>query len=106
MLRAKVALNLLSLAKLLPKFWSGDWKHLNLACETLHAIFPDKTFRSGDDVYEYEAKNFWSNHEILEPACVFRPTSPEDVATAVLASSLTSSQFAVRGGGHMGIKVT
>lgn len=106
MLRTAVVLNLLSLRSLLPKLILGDLGYKNLGCAALEAIFPNKTFQPGDSVYDYEAKNFWSKTEILNPACVFRPTSSEDVATALLVNQITWTQFAVRGGGHMGIKVS
>lgn len=76
----------------------------NLGCAALEAILADKTFQPGQEVYNYEASQFWSNTEILNPACIFRPSSANDVAAAVLAARLTSSKFAVRGGGHMAIK--
>ncbi|KAI9151611.1 hypothetical protein HJFPF1_08818 [Paramyrothecium foliicola] len=73
-------------------------------CSALRLTNSAKTFVPGNAVYEYEVKNFWSNHQILSPACVFRPTSAEDVAAALLINEVTGTKFAVRGGGHMGIK--
>ena len=61
----------------------------------------------GTDVYSYEnsPREFWSNTEILSPLCVFRPTSAEQIGDAVKILRKANIKFAVRGGGHMGIKV-
>ena len=74
-------------------------------CAALEIKFPGKTFYPGDDVYEYETSQFWSNTELMSPACVFRPESASDISASIEISTSTSTDFAVRGGGHMGIKV-
>lgn len=74
-------------------------------CAALTKVLPSKVFYEGSAVYKYENSQFWSNNEILDPLCVFRPTSAADVATAVKALKSSSGSFAVRGGGHMGIAV-
>lgn len=73
-------------------------------CDTLSENVPNTIFYRGDDVYEYEAAQFWSLNEIMDPECVFRPTSADEVAQAVQIMQDTETQFAVRGGGHMAIK--
>ncbi|KAF7534296.1 hypothetical protein G7054_g6373 [Neopestalotiopsis clavispora] len=73
-------------------------------CAALEIKFPGKTFYPGDDVYEYETSQFWSNTELMSPACVFRPESASDISASIEISTSTSTDFAVRGGGHMGIK--
>lgn len=77
----------------------------NNGCDALLASLPDRLYFPGSSVYDYEVNNFWSNTEILAPACVFRPESANDVASAVVHLTQNHSEFAVRGGGHMGIKV-
>jgi len=74
-------------------------------CDALSENVPNTIFYRGDDVYEYESKKFWSNNEIMDPECVFRPSSADEVAQAVQIMQDTNTQFAVRGGGHMAIKV-
>jgi hypothetical protein len=74
-------------------------------CDALSKNVPNTIFYRGDDVYEYESKQFWSNNEIMDPECVFRPSSADEVAQAVQIMQDTQTQFAVRGGGHMAIKV-
>jgi hypothetical protein len=73
-------------------------------CASLEKVLGSKTFFPGDPVYEFEKINFWSNTQILSPACVFRPSSAQDVSLAVSTMKKANTQFAVRGGGHMGIK--
>ncbi|KAJ1323683.1 prosolanapyrone-II oxidase [Microdochium nivale] len=73
-------------------------------CQSLQEAFPGMTFLPGHEVYDYEKTNFWSNHQILSPKCIFRPQSALDVAEAVVALKEDCTPFAVRGGGHMGIK--
>lgn len=74
-------------------------------CNTLSDNVPNTIFFRGDDVYEYENTRFWSNNEIMDPECVFRPSSADEVAQAVQIMQDTNTQFAVRGGGHMAIRV-
>lgn len=76
-----------------------------VGCAALEIKFPGKTFYPGDEVYEYETQAFWSNTELLNPTCVFRPESASDVSESIFISKKTETEFAVRGGGHMGIKV-
>lgn len=74
-------------------------------CNVLSDNVPNTIFFRGDDVYEYENTRFWSNNEIMDPECVFRPSSADEVAQAVQIMQDTNTQFAVRGGGHMAIRV-
>lgn len=83
-----------------PRFFGAS-----LGCSTLELIHGSKTFYPGDSTYEYENQQFWSNTQILSPKCIFRPTSADEVAAAILTSRLTQSKFAVRGGAHMAIEV-
>ncbi|KAH6660933.1 FAD binding domain-containing protein [Truncatella angustata] len=75
-----------------------------VGCAALEIKFPGKTFYPGDEVYEYETQAFWSNTELMTPACVFRPESASDISEGIFISKNTETDFAVRGGGHMGIK--
>ena len=80
----------------------------NVACQALTKQYnANHVFYEGTDVYNYENshREFWSNTEILSPSCVFRPTSTDQIAGAVKILTKTNMKFAVRSGGHMGIKV-
>lgn len=74
-------------------------------CKVLNQRFPTKVFYPSSDVYEYENAEFWSNTQLLDPACIFRPSSAKDVSDGIRILEATSGKFAIRGGGHMGIKV-
>lgn len=76
------------------------------ACSVLAAVAKNKIFAPETDVYEYEKTQFWSNTQLLDPGCVFRPQSAEDVAAGIKALADNNASFAVRGGGHMGIPVS
>lgn len=97
---------------------------ISAGCKTLAQVSPDITFQPGSAVYEYEKRNFWSNTrkaskvshtcmkvgklighgvEILNPGCIFVPTSAHQVSTAMSAVKSVNGSFAVRGGGHTAI---
>ncbi|KFY05073.1 hypothetical protein O988_00289 [Pseudogymnoascus sp. VKM F-3808] len=73
-------------------------------CSVLTESFPTKVFYPATDVYKYENAEFWSNTELLDPACIFRPSSAQDVSDGIKIIDETAEKFAIRGGGHMGIK--
>jgi len=74
-------------------------------CEALAQVLPGKVFYPRSNVYQYENAEFWSNTELMSPDCVFRPVSAGDVSTGVKTLRSVNGKFAIRGGGHMGIKV-
>ncbi|EYE96924.1 FAD-binding oxidoreductase [Aspergillus ruber CBS 135680] len=76
----------------------------NSGCQTLKDSLPGSVYAPNTNIYKYESQEFWSNTEILSPGCVFRPKSGEQLAKGVKGLVDARAQFAVRGGGHMGIK--
>lgn len=74
-------------------------------CKALQKPLGDAVFLPNTAVYDYESQNFWSNTEILSPGCVFRPQSSGELAKGLEALVDANAEFAVRGGGHMGIRV-
>jgi hypothetical protein len=78
----------------------------SMGCDVLHMIFPSKLFYEGENVYNYEVAQFWSNTQLMSPKCIFRPTSALDISVAFFSTLATQSKYAVRGGGHMGIRVS
>ncbi|EPS32646.1 hypothetical protein PDE_07606 [Penicillium oxalicum 114-2] len=64
----------------------------------------DSVFATGSSVYNWETKEFWSNTELMAPGCVFRPKNSRQLGQAVKALVQADAKFAVRGGGHMGIR--
>lgn len=83
---------------------SATYGSISQGCSELAWLLPSKVFFPGDTVYDYEVGNFWSNTEILKPACIARPTSPEDVSIVVQTSRSSEAEFAVRAGGHMPVR--
>ncbi|KAJ5106858.1 hypothetical protein N7456_003533 [Penicillium angulare] len=73
-------------------------------CQALEKPLAESVFLPNTAVYDYEAQNFWSNTEILTPGCVFRPQSSDELAEGVKTLVNADAEFAVRGGGHMGIR--
>ena len=53
-----------------------------------------------DPEYESIEQSYWSNTAKLGPACIVRPTTPEQVSAAVKALVAANEKFAVRSGGH------
>ncbi|KAF5985021.1 hypothetical protein FBULB1_3097 [Fusarium bulbicola] len=77
---------------------------IEFGCDALKHAFPDNTFYPKDAIYDYESQKFWSNNEVLDPACVFRPTSAKHVAKALKLMGTGHTSFGLRGGGHMAIE--
>ncbi|KAJ5754915.1 hypothetical protein N7533_004458 [Penicillium manginii] len=94
----------LSLAGGLATVAANSTPSVSAGCRALTKPLGDSVFSRNTEVYKYEAKNFWSNTEILSPGCVFRPQSTEQLAEGLEALVQANGEFAVRGGGHMGIK--
>ncbi|KAJ5757808.1 uncharacterized protein N7511_006502 [Penicillium nucicola] len=76
----------------------------SVGCQALKKSLGNALFFKSTPVYNYEAANFWSNTEIMAPGCVFRPQSSQQLAEGIKALSGANAEFAVRGGGHMGIR--
>ncbi|KAJ5312872.1 hypothetical protein N7508_003702 [Penicillium antarcticum] len=78
--------------------------NVSAGCQALRAPLGDALFFKNSAVYKYEATNFWSNTEIMAPGCVFRPQSSQQLAEGIGALAGAHAEFAVRGGGHMGVR--
>ncbi|KAJ5370972.1 uncharacterized protein N7496_007064 [Penicillium cataractarum] len=76
----------------------------SVGCNALKGPVANSLFFTGSTVYQYETKNFWSNTELMAPGCVFRPQSSSQLAKGLTALVDAEAKFAVRGGGHMGIR--
>jgi FAD/FMN-containing dehydrogenase len=56
---------------------------------------------SGTTSYDNFTAAYWAAQQaIVDPSCVFKPSTTRDVSIAVLLSRLTQCPFAVKGGGH------
>ncbi|KAL6400089.1 FAD binding domain-containing protein [Ilyonectria robusta] len=58
-------------------------------------LFPNST------AYETQRINVWDKRSNLNPACIYMPSSANDVAKAVEIFHTCNAPFAVKGGGHM-----
>jgi hypothetical protein len=81
-------------------------KRVSKGCNALKGPVGDSLFFIDSLVYQYETNNFWSNTELMSPGCVFRPQSSSQLAKGLVALVDAEAKFAVRGGGHMGIRVS
>lgn len=90
--------------RVLPLAGLAGASNLTKGCNVLNGAL-DEVYLPSTTVYEYEAQNFWSNTEIMAPGCVFRPQSSAQLARGIEKLVAAQAEFAVRGGGHMGIRV-
>lgn len=81
-------------------------KPVSSGCNALKGPVGNSLFFIDSLVYQYETNNFWSNTEVMSPGCVFRPQSSSQLAEGLTALVDAEAKFAVRGGGHMGIRVS
>ncbi|KAF9891613.1 hypothetical protein FE257_003624 [Aspergillus nanangensis] len=84
----------------------ADASSVSPGCTALqaHQHLGDSVFPRNSTVYQYESQEFWSNTEIMSPGCVFRPQSSRQLAAGLRSLVHANAPFAVRGGGHMGIR--
>ncbi|KAL4891821.1 hypothetical protein BDV59DRAFT_208805 [Aspergillus ambiguus] len=99
-----------ALSTLLPVVGMISGSHLAEAtpgsngCTALSGRLSDAVFFRNSSIYEYESQEFWSNTELMSPGCVFRPQSSHQLAKGLESLVDANAKFAVRGGGHMGIR--
>ncbi|KAI4713811.1 hypothetical protein J4E89_001259 [Alternaria sp. Ai002NY15] len=74
----------------------------SLACAALRFSFGNGTVLSeGSAGYDSFTGDYWAAQQaVVNPFCVFKPSSVSQVSTVVLLSRLTQCPFAVKGGGH------
>lgn len=82
-----------------------------LQCSTLQLLLGNKVSFPGQSTYNASLQSYWSQQvQQVSPACIARPESSKDVATAVRALTTVAyttslfggrqCRFAIRGGGH------
>lgn len=74
-------------------------------CDILSSLFNNQLYEPGSEIYDAESMHYWNARGTLLPRCFFVPTDASEVAQAVVTLGLCKSQFAVRGGGHMPVRV-
>lgn len=97
---------LLSLAGMVSASLVAPTTPVSNGCKALDSCLGDAVFFRNSSVYQYESQEFWSNTELMSPGCVFRPTSSRELARGIKSLVDAEAKFAVRGGGHMGIRVS
>ena len=76
------------------------------ACAQLAAVYGDLVLYSNATNYSTENVDFWDVRSAdLKPKCVFLPNDADQVAGGVSILAGCGSQFAIRGGGHMNVRV-
>ncbi|KAJ8113339.1 hypothetical protein OPT61_g4507 [Boeremia exigua] len=72
------------------------------ACKSLDLVFGNSQVEHRTEAaFESFIGNYWSAQQRqITPQCVFKPTKPLDVSTAILISRLTQCPFAAKSGGH------
>ena len=73
------------------------------ACSKLAVSYSNLIVYPWSANYTSQVTNYWDIRADLDPACIFLPTSAEQVADAVGLFATCGAQFAVRGGGHMNV---
>lgn len=75
------------------------------ACNKLLRSYPSQVIFPGSANYTTQAIDiYWDIRAAMYPACVFMPTTANQVADAVVDMTSCNAQFAVRGGGHMNVE--
>ena len=83
--------------------------HAEAACKALSASHPDQVFNesssgnsTGAKYYLEATQDYWSQvNADIKPACVFLPTSEQEVSFAVkVLNKYDRAPWAVKGGGH------
>ncbi|KAI0186880.1 hypothetical protein EV127DRAFT_500192 [Xylaria flabelliformis] len=80
---------------------SSDTGIVLTSCADLSSEFPSKVFLPGTNAYNESISSYFFLNGRQAPACVVAPSTSDEVAGIVqLISSHTTSQVAVRSGGH------
>ncbi|KAJ4992468.1 FAD binding domain-containing protein [Stagonosporopsis vannaccii] len=94
-----------ALPELAPLVDRASTSGCSAACSSLGLIFGNNDVDSQNEAaYTSFVNSYWSGQQRdLVPRCVFKPSTPRDVSTAVLISRLTQCPFAVKSGGHSAV---
>jgi len=77
------------------------WNYSLDGCEALSSVLPNNTFSPSASTYNASILSYPFLQLRLHPYCIFRPSSAEDVATAVNVLKYSNhTKFAIKGGGH------
>jgi hypothetical protein len=77
----------------------------NCACTQLASTYGGQVLTSNSTNYTAEATDYWDIRADLLPGCIFSPANADEVAAAVSTFISCGAQFAIRGGGHMNVRL-
>ena len=75
------------------------------ACAQLSAMFGDLLLLKNSSGFTSQAEDFYDIRAVLEPKCIFVPQSAAQVAAGMSVLAACGAQFAIRGGGHMNVRI-
>lgn len=71
------------------------------ACQELSSALPNNTFYPSAQTYNASIQSYPFLQLRLHPSCIVRPSTSQDVSTAVSILAQTNcTKFAIKGGGH------
>ncbi|KAI1409849.1 FAD-binding domain-containing protein [Hypoxylon sp. FL1857] len=71
------------------------------ACDALSAALPEHVFLPNTAQYLNQSQDVWSQTCVMEPLCVFEPSTVSALSQGLKLIRDAESQFAFRSGGHM-----
>ncbi|KAI0449788.1 hypothetical protein F5B21DRAFT_493323 [Xylaria acuta] len=91
-------------ASVLAVFALVDFAYSLDCCSQLATAFGSQVGSPGSSLYD-ESTSYWAEQQTtLSPTCVVRPTSAQELSSALVILVEGSCNFAVRGGGHSSTK--
>ncbi|KAJ4293485.1 hypothetical protein N0V90_008768 [Kalmusia sp. IMI 367209] len=73
----------------------------SIACSSLRHLFGKNVITQNSSSYDAFSSSYWSMQQALvDPQCIFQPTTAQDISTLILIARLTHCPFAVKSGGH------
>jgi FAD/FMN-containing dehydrogenase len=101
-MKSSLAFRCLLLAELSSVGYSVRLASVQEACSSIKALAPQKLFYPQDSAYALENTDYYNiGLAELQPACIFQPTSAEEVSAAVkVLNKYNDVPFAVKSGGH------
>lgn len=76
------------------------------SCDQLSAIASNATLFPNTTAYETQRINVWDKRANRNPACIYMPSTADDVAKAIEIFYTNKAPFAIKGGGHMNVNPT
>lgn len=75
------------------------------ACSELIATNPGATLLPNATHFVTQKLHVWDKRSDQQPACIFLPKAADDVSQALSILTTCDAEFAIRGGGHMNVRI-